>query len=203
MKKMLFINDSKMKEANNNRKQIAKIILFSLVILFLVIKFVFFILATFFSIEIFFNKFDKFQTISLYDFFLITCLVLYLQFKLRKKLAKILSVAVAILILFHVLIYNYGGFFSSDSRFLYFNSPDNKTTLVVQQTPMLFVENNSFYVKLNSFFIRNLNQEIGISNGYSAFTKGTYNIKWIYKNSIKLTYETGIDNNKETKLIKW
>lgn len=132
---------------------------------------------------------------------LILLLLIMLELILIPKVWLIvLTTIVGILAL--LLISSFGLIDRIDSKYFYFNSPDNSNTLIVEENTWLLAGWSDFYIKDNMFFVRKINAKILTDNGYRPFTNKDYILTWINNNTVELTYGFGGNGTVEKEIIR-
>ncbi len=119
---------------------------------------------------------------------------------IRRVWLIVLTTIAGILVL--LLISFFGFIDSTDSKYFYFNSPDNSTTLIVEENTWLFSGWSDFYVKDNVIFIKKINAKILTDNGHRPFTNKDYILTWIDNNTVELTYGYGKNGIVEKQTIR-
>ena len=195
-----MIIKSKEREENEMKREskfiIKKIWLISIIIFITVI-----ILSCFFKIKFFiFGINPNFLYYILFLISIICPIVFFCCEKEDMLLGKLIyTITMVLIIAISMFIYM---FLFSGNKYFTFKSTQRTNDLVIEEKSFLLSGISTFYEKKFGVFIKPLDIEINIDDGFRPFSTDSYEINWIDEDTVNVRYNYGNEDVWKSEIIK-
>lgn len=126
--------------------------------------------------------------------YLLNYLIIFFAFyMLRKIKVKMLIIGSSVVLILLIGVNTLSMMLASDDKEFYFNSPNNKNALIVEECSFLLGGWSNFYEKKYVIFKKALTKgyDISTDDGYRPFSSNDYSIYWINENEVTINYGYG------------
>ncbi|MDU6294859.1 hypothetical protein [Clostridium celatum] len=111
----------------------------------------------------------------------------------------IYTITMVLIIAISMFIYM---FLFSGNKYFTFKSPQRTNDLVIEEKSFLLSGISTFYEKKFGVFIKPLDIEINIDDGFRPFSTDSYEINWIDEDTVNVRYNYGNEDVWKSEVIK-